>query len=148
MIDMINDNYEEFHQKIFDKLSDYSYREQRYNLDFSIVIALCDENVDSSKLINIKRQTDELIILKDNLFCIVLDGASSASEVKAASHIQTEFLNMFGDKKLFIAVVTVQDYINHNDMIDSLFKVLKYSIVSNTHNIIVDKDLTLHNSKY
>ena len=103
---------------------------------------MCDENVNSSKLINIKRQTDELIILKDNLFCVVLDGASSVTEVKAASHIQTEFLNMFGDKKVFIAVVTVQDYINHNDMIDSLFKILKYSLVSNTHNIIVDKNIT------
>lgn len=145
MIDMIDDNSKEFHQKILDKLDDYFYRENRYNLDFSIVIALCNENVNSSKLINIKRQTDELIILKDNLFCVVLDGTSSVTGVKAASHIQTEFLNMYGDKELFIALVTSQDYIDHSEMIDSLFKILKYSIVNNIHNIIIDKDRTQHN---
>lgn len=121
-------NRQKYQKAIVNNLDDYLYRSKRYHVDFSLAIAFCNTKVDFNNLISRKRKTDKLIVLEDNLCCIVLDCAPADCAAKAASNLQNDFKKKYSDKELFTCVVTSKDYENGNSMVNSLLDILEHSI--------------------
>jgi hypothetical protein len=119
------------------------YRNKRYNLDFSLAIGLSYDQINLEKFIDSKRKTDNFIHLEDYLYCMVLDGASYESAIKATSNLQTQFQTQYFNKKLYIAVVASSEFDNENIMVNSLFDILEYSISHNMDNMVIDKSQML-----
>jgi len=130
------------HQKIIaEYISDFTYRSNRYNEDYSIAVMLCDADINLGHFLHHIRQTDKFIVLEKNLCCVVLDSSPPDVGIKAASNIQTEFQDKNFGKRLFTAVATFKDYDDEYKMINSLFDILEYAISYEIDNIVVDQNL-------
>ncbi len=143
MREQIKIDRKKYYKEILDNLDEYAYRDKRYHINFSLAIGLSDETIDLSEFKNSKRKTDKFISLEKNLYCIVLDCTNDNSEIKATLNLQHEFQEKHFGKKLFIGVVCSKDYDNENNMINSLFDILEYSIDNNMNGIVVDKSQML-----
>lgn len=140
MFESILSNRKKYHEIIVDYISDFTYRSDRYNEDYSIAVILCDSSIDLGNFLHHTRQTDKFIVLEKNLCCVILDSSSSDVGIKAASNIQTEFQSKNFGKHLFTCVVTFKDYNDEYKMINSLFDILEYALSYNISNFVVDKD--------
>lgn len=140
MKNQIKENRKMYHEAIINRLSHFSYRKKRYKLNFSIAIGLCDEQINLSEFIEIKRKTDDFIVLQNNLCCIIFDGADSDSAIKAAANMQTDFQYKYFNKKIFVSVVAAEDYDDDIAMVNSLFDILDYAISNDLDNIVIDKN--------
>ncbi len=147
MIDFIQNNRSKYHEIIIDALVDYSYRMKRYDLNYSVAVGYSEPGANLAEFIKMKRQTDTFIVLEDNLCCIIFDGANSDSAIKAASNMQTSFQHKYFNIKLFVSIVTGQDYYNDTVMVHSLFDVLEYSLLNNMDNIVMDSHQLLKHNK-
>ncbi|MCW8896133.1 hypothetical protein [Sulfurimonas sp.] len=143
MQNLIKDNFQKYYKLIMDNLEEYSYREKRYGVEYSLTLWLSDNNVNFKDFIDHKRKTDMFIELEKNLCCIILDSTTSQNAIKATSNLQTAFQNKNFGKKLYTSVVFSEDYENNENMIKDLFYVLEYSISNNMDNIVIDKSQML-----
>lgn len=146
MLESIISNRKTYHKIILDYISDYTYRSDRYNADYSVAIVLCDSDIHLGSFLEHTRQTDKFIILEKNLCCIVLDSSPSNVGIKAASNIQTEFQSINFGKELFTCVVTFKDYNDENKMIHTLFDILKYAVSYKIDTMVVDQGHMLRNN--
>lgn len=138
MLNYIKENKHKYYDAIIKNLDEYSYRNKRYHIEFSIAVTLCDVEVDFKDFIDNKRKTDTLIPLEKNLCCLILDCAPSKSALKAAENMQAEFRKKYFDKKLYTAVVSSKNYDSDKMMLESLFDILEYSIEHNIENPLDD----------
>jgi hypothetical protein len=141
MLESIMSNRNKYHKIISDYISDFTYRGNRYNEDYSVAIMLCDADINLGDFLHHTRQTDKFIVLERNFCCVVLDSSPSVVGIKAASNIQTEFQNKNFGKELFTCVVTFKDYDDEYKMINSLFDILEYTLSYEIDNIVVDQNL-------
>lgn len=147
MQNLTQDNRQKYSRVIMDSLDDYSYRSKRYHIDFSLAIGLCNVNVDFNDLISKKRKTDKLIMLEENLCCVVLDCAPADCAVKATSNLQNGFKIKYSNNELYTGVVTSRDYDSDKNMVESLFDVLDYSITHDMKGLIADKNHMGHSQE-
>lgn len=141
MLKIIKEHRKQYHKKILNNLDDYIYRKERYNLDFSIAIGICDTTVDMSGFNKYIRKTDCFIVLENYLCIVIFDGISIDNAIKAASNLQTKFQSENFGKQLFVGVADPNDY--HNDdygfkMVHSLFDILEHAISHNNEHEVVD----------
>jgi len=140
MIELLKTNRRKYLSVINEKIQDFSYRSERYNQKFSIAIGLCNEDVSLSSFSSYTRQTDEFIILEDNLCCIVLDCAPQGSGIKAATNMLSGFQHNYFGKTLYSSVVCSSEHSSSTQMVHQLFDVLEYSIANNMDNMVVDPE--------
>jgi hypothetical protein len=126
---------------ILDNIKDYLYRKERYQLNFALAIGICDSDICMRGFSNHIRQTDNFIVLEESyLCCVVLDGISVETAIKATSNLQTIFQNRYFGENIFISMVTSIDY-GHDcsyKMINSLLDLLEYSIFNNMSHEVID----------
>ncbi len=146
MLNYIKENKRDYYDAIVKNLDEYSYRNKRYHIEFSIAISLCDVDVDFKDFMDNTRKTDTLIPLEKNLCCLVLDCAPADSALKAAENMQAKFHKKYFDKKLYTAVVSSKNYDSDKIMVESLFDMLDYSIEHNIENPIADTDHIKHSA--
>ncbi|MEN8304515.1 MAG: hypothetical protein ABFQ64_10640, partial [Campylobacterota bacterium] len=141
MLSLIKNNRHKYHNIILDSIKDNLYRKERYQLDFALAIATCDADICMHDFANKIRSTDKFIVLEDHISCVLLDGISADTAIKATSNLQTIFQGQHFGEKLFISLVSSTDNNYDNDgykMINSLLDVLEYSIFNNMDHEIVD----------
>ncbi len=138
MLQQIQKNRANYLEIIQDRIEAFLYRSERYDLNFSLAIGYCSNDVDLSGFGQYIRSTDEFIILEKNICCIVLDCAPAGSGVKAATNMLSNFQHNYFGKTLYSSVVCSEDHNNSTQLINQLFDVLSYSISHNMDNMVVD----------
>jgi len=139
MIKLLREKRKIYLDKIISNLNEYSYRSKRYNFEFSLALGLADEKINLEKFAEMKRMTDTYIHLENNLYCIILDGTSADTAIKATSNLQTMFQRQYFNVKLFISVVSSSEYNSEYVMVNSLFDIIEYAINNNMDNQVMDR---------
>ena len=119
-------------------VDDFAYRRKRYAINYSMAIGLCDSKFDLKDFIYSKRQTDLVIQLEKNLYCVVFDATPMKYTIQAVSNLKVRFKQKFGNEHIYISAVSSKDYYNEDEMISSLFEVLDYSIRHDMEGLVTD----------
>ena len=119
------------YQSVMDIIHEYIYREQRYEIHFSVAVIYTEEplTVQTENLKKLLRKTDKLICVKENIVCVVFDAAQHSSYVKAAENLYKTLKELEYHQNYYIATALSDDFDeNYLDMINTLFERLKYSV--------------------
>lgn len=141
MLFKIRENRQKYHNIISKAIEDNLYRKERYNLEFSLAVAVCDEDISLHGFEKFTRRTDKFIVLEDYMSCVMLEGVTANSAIKATSNLQTIFQSRYFSKELFIGMVSSSDYDYDEtgyNMVKSLLDILEHSLSNNLNHEIVD----------
>ena len=131
---------------IMKEVDDFAYRRKRYAINYSVAIGLCDSKINLKDFIYSKRQTDIVIPLEDNLYCIVFDATPMKYTIQAVSNLKVRFKEHFGKEHIYISAVSSKDYYNEDEMISSLFEILEYSMKHDMEGLVTDINEMGHSS--
>lgn len=123
-----------------------NYRYERYDFYYSVAIGFCPEPIDMTPLATFIRESDQFIILENNLCAVVLEGANDASGIKAANKFLSHFEGSFFSMPLYAAVVTASNYDATSKLTHDLFNLLDYAIAHNMKNMVIDPS-QVHDTK-
>ncbi len=146
ILEYIKSNKAELFETILNEISEYKYRNARYDVEFSIVAVYCENTfaVDVELLKKKLRQTDRLIYLNDHLCCIILDGISAELCAKAAENVNYHLLQINANNKYYLSAADSQNYNpKYINMIQSLLDRLEYAIENNLQNIVIYQDYVI-----
>jgi len=146
MFKLKKENINKYYKTITDAVDDFSYRRKRYAINYSVAIGLCDSKIDMKDFIYSKRQTDLVIPLEDNLYCVVFDATPMKYAIQAISNLKVRFKKAYGAQNIYISAVNTKDYYNEDEMISALFEILKYSIKHDMEGLVTDANKMGHSS--
>lgn len=128
-------------KQILESITEYKYRDQRYETYFSLMVIHIEKAVYTKEVFDSAlRLTDHHIELTPNIHCIVLDSVSNKSYIKAAENIQYT-LQKREKNTFYVSAVESENYKNdYFKMIKDLFDFLEYAVEHNFTNIVVDSD--------
>jgi len=141
ILEYIKENEHQLSEIVMNSISEYMYRNTRYDTDFSIVLIYSYNDIDIVALQKRLRLTDKIIELEENLYCVILDGASTESCIKAAENVNFHLLELNANNKYYLSAADSHmnnpKYIN---MIQSIFERLDFAIKNDLSNIVVHQD--------
>jgi len=143
ILEEINKNRNSYYKTILENISEYIYREKRYDSHFSLSLIYHDKNVkvDAKKLQNTLRETDMLIPLHSNIFCVVFDETGGQSCIRAAENLNKTLQKMYYNEKFFVSASDSMDFdANYLDMSNKLFERIEYAISHKQYNIVICQD--------
>ena len=143
ILEYIKHNKEELIQTLLKEISEYEYRNSRYNVKFSLVAIYCENGceIDFDTFKKTLRQTDKIIKINENIYCVVLDGISAEFCDKAAENINYNLLRLNVKNAYFMSAADSETYNpKYTNMIKSLLRRLEYAIENNLINIVVYQD--------
>ena len=143
ILERINRHRRAFHKIIMDNITEYLYREQRYNIHFALVAVYSLEStaITPAVLQEKLRRTDKLIILNEHLSCIVLDNTETQSYIKAAENLNTLLKEFDYQNNFFLSTAHSTDFSgNLLEMTNKLCDRLKYAIEHKLCNTVVYQD--------
>jgi len=146
ILKLINDNRHSFYTVITEDIAEYKYREERYKTNFALVTIYSKEKIaiNPDNLKKMLRRTDKLIILNENLACVVFDSTSDNSCVKATENLNNILKNMDYKNNFFLAVADSEDFnLNYIEMINKLFDRLEYAIKNKLYDTVVYEDFLI-----
>ncbi len=143
ILEEISKNRNSYYKTILENISEYIYREKRYDSHFSLALICHDKNVkvDAKKLQSTLRETDMLIPLHSNIFCVIFDETSGQSCVRAAENLNKTLQKMHYNEKFFVSAAESMDFdANYLDMSNKLFDRIEYAISHKHCNIVICQD--------
>lgn len=138
MIEGLDKMYELIKEKLTQQISNYEYRYERYNQNYSIAIAYTTENIDLSQMDSYIRTSDSFIKIQPNLCAVILDFTDGITGVQAANKLLTSFNNTFYEKQIFAAVATANEHTTTMSLINELFNILKFGLTNDMDNLVLD----------
>jgi hypothetical protein len=142
----IKTNRVELFETLLDAITEYKYRNTRYDVEFSLVAVYCENTFakDIERLQKKLRQTDRLVYLNEHLCCAILDGISAELCAKAAENINYHLLEINDNNKYYLSAADSQNYNpKYKNMIRTLFDRLEYAIENNLDNIVIYQDYVI-----
>lgn len=134
MSDTYIQNIEKYYDTIKEVVSDYVYRGKRYNVDFALSLGFCNKkDVVMSDCIEIKRKTDRLIHLEENLCCMLFDCVDKERVKTAVLGIKNQIEQICNAEKIFVEVVTFSEYENDYKMLNALLEKLDNFLLNNSY---------------
>ena len=128
---------------LIDNVREYIYRDKRYDTNFAIAAIYVANGikVDVKELKDRLRETDKIVELCNQTFCVIFDNISDDSYTKAIENFNIILKNIDYKDKFFIGAVTSQDY-NHDylSMSNQLFERLDYAIKNKLYSIVIAQD--------
>lgn len=132
-------NRKALQDKLEREAEDFDYRFTRYEIDYCITLVYTPEPIDLSPLLSkYIRETDDAILLQDQLYAVIFDSADETKGIKAANKLLTIFQHMYFSQSVFASITTAGDYTNPTQMISKLFDLLDYAIDHNMDNHVTD----------
>lgn len=125
-------------QILLKEIREFSYRHQRYQIDYSLSIGYSPEPVELNSLSAFIRESDHFIELKPNICAVILDCANDDNGVKAANNLLSRFQGNFFSTPLYASIVTARDFETPLLMVNDLFYLLDYAITHNMNNMLMD----------
>lgn len=122
------EEYSIMQEKLIQALKDFDYRFKRYEINYSIAIGYCSEDVNLSVLSDYIRGDDRFIVLDHHTCAIIFNYSNVESGVQAANNILNHFHSTFPSTPLFGAVVTVSNYDSVPQMVAQLLNLLQHAI--------------------
>ena len=137
----IHDKQNDYQKMILKNITNFIYREERYNTPFAIMLIYLDNHeCKSENLIGMLRKTDLYIDLDTHVKAIVFDSVSNDFYIKAAENIEYKLENK-KIKLLYSSVVDSENYSkNYTKMAHDLVEILEYGIENNFSNVVLDND--------
>lgn len=129
---------QKYGQTIIDALKDKIYQCERYNVNFSLALGATLNDIDMNKFSEMIRETDELIILSDNVCCIAFPFTDHAQGIKAASNLLSKFEMKFFSQKVYLSVVNTEECPTPDLHVQQLFDILVYGISNGMNNLPID----------
>ena len=139
-------NKEKYYDIIVKAVDDFSYRRKRYAINYSVVIGYCPAKIDMSDFIYSKRQTDIVIKLEDNLYCVVFDATPMKYAIQAIANLKVRFKKEHRHELIYLSAINTKDYFNEDEMINGLFEILEYSVVNDMDGLVTDTNGMGHSS--
>jgi len=118
--------------------SDYFYRFERYDINFSVAIFYSESTLDPKVFEMHIRQSDRLIKIQDNLFCVVLDVTSHEEGLKASENIFASYEAGHFSQKLYVSLVNAKEFSTTDALKAKLFALLDTAIKEDIHYHIHD----------
>ena len=143
ILNVINEYKHPFFKVIMENITEYTYRKERYKTNFALAIIYSQEKtaIDLDNLKKMLRRTDKLIILNEDLICVVFDYTSDDSYVKAAENLNKILENIDYKNNFFLAAADSADFnLNYLEMTNELCDRLKYAIKNKLHNTVIYED--------
>jgi len=126
-----------FYELINNNISQFLYREKRYNIHFSLVAVYSVEAnaLTLSSLQKKLRFTDIPIILNDHLICIAFDNTTDHTYIKAAENLNTLLLELDYKNNFFLSTAHSSEFPNNtleitNILMDRLEYVVEHKLVN------------------
>lgn len=138
MHQLTNEKSHTYQKQLLESAMEFSYRYERYNINYSIAIGYSPEEIDLSPMSNFIRETDKFIVFSNNICAILLDCTNDESGIKAANNLLTKFQGNAFDTPLYSAVVTASNYASSEKMIRELFHLIDFAIANNTNQQVID----------
>lgn len=129
---------QQYGQTVTDALKDKIYECERYKVNFSLALGATLTDIDMNKFAEMIRETDELIILSNNVCCIVFPFTDHAQGVKAASNLLSKFEMKFFSQKVYLSVVNTEECPTPDFHVQQLFDILVYAISNGMNNLPID----------
>lgn len=128
MITITSERYSVMQEKLLQSLKDFDYRFKRYQINYSITIGYCLEDVNLSVLSDYIRGDDRFIVLDHHAYAIVFNYSNVESGIQATNNLLNNFHTTFASVPLFGAVVTASNYDSVTQMVPELLNLLQRSI--------------------
>ena len=109
----------------------YDYQLKRYQINYSIVLLRCYDDVSFSQLSNCVRQTDRLITLDQHTCAIIFDSTNTETGQLAANNFLAHCKCTFCSSQFFTSIVNANQYDDIDTMVPELFTQLHDSIENN-----------------
>ncbi|MDQ1263946.1 MAG: hypothetical protein QG559_947 [Campylobacterota bacterium] len=122
-----------YYKNIKPVVADYAYRGKRYHIDFALAIGFCDKNINLCDFIQIKRKTDKVIPLENNLCCIIFDCVDAKRVESATQNLKKQMNTKCNTEEFFIEVVTFSEYENDLKMFNYLFDDLEHFLLNKSY---------------
>lgn len=133
-----NEKRQAYQKKLVESAMDFSYRYERYNVNYSIALGYSPEEIDLSPMSQFIRDTDIFLVLDDHTCAILLDCADDERGLKAANNLLTKFQGNAFDTPLYSAIVTASNYSDSEKMVRELFYLIDFAIANNTNQQVID----------
>lgn len=109
----------------------YDYRLKRYQINYSIILLHCSEDVNFNELSNCVRCSDRLIILGKYTCAIIFDCTSAETGQHAANNFLKHLHCTFCSSQFSTSIVNSSHYDDVDSMVPELFTQLHDSIENN-----------------
>lgn len=143
ILDYIKNHRRSAYKIIIDNITEYKYRQERYKTNFALVAIYSKEKtaINPDELRKMLRFTDKLIILTEDLACVVFDSTSDDSYVKAAENLNTILKNLDYKNNFFLSAADSEDFdLNYLEMTNKLCDRLEFAIENKLCNTVIYED--------
>lgn len=135
MVDTYTQNIEKYYAVIREIASDYVYRAKRYHVNFALAVGFCaKKDIVMSECIEIKRKTDRLIHLEENLCCMLFDCIDEERIDNPINNIKQQIEQKCDGEATFMDIVTFNAYENDYKMINALLEELDHFLLNESYN--------------
>jgi len=139
MINAFYEHRQHFQKQLVEDLSNFLYQCERYQINFSVLLAYTPKETMDLTLFNQHlRECDKLIFFQPNLCAIIFFGTGEESGIKAANNLLYRTEEHFFDEQLYMAIVTTANYKEAFQMIHDLFDIMIYSLSNHMDKQVVD----------
>lgn len=122
------EEYSIMQEKLIQTLKDFDYRYKRYEINYSIAIGYCSEDVNLSVLSDYIRGDDRFIVLDHHTCAIIFNYSNVQLGIQAANNILNRFHSTFLSAPLFATLVTASNYDSVTQMVPELLNLLQDAI--------------------
>ncbi|WP_457745472.1 hypothetical protein [Sulfurimonas sp.] len=139
----LQENRHSYYNLLLENISDYTYREGRYAIRFSIALIFSPDNFfnDIDTLHESFRETDKVISINEHLLYAVFDAVDEKSYLKASENLCKTLQKTHFKEKFYTATAYSEEFnANYLDMTNKLFERLEYALKNNLHNSVVYQD--------
>jgi len=120
----ILEKYNVYKNAILEEVEEYAYRNNRYNVNFTIALFISDKKLDLNLASKTIRDTDKAIVLEDNFLATVFDFSDSKSGFKAAENLLSKLEPQVFGGKIFVSIVSSEDSIDDDEQIRKALNIL------------------------
>lgn len=138
LLEQIRVNRKQYDEMIMNSIQDYIYNYERYKANFTLAIGAVYSGIDLQKFSTMIRPTDKFIILDEYLCCIVFPFTEADQGIKAASNLLSKFESQFFSEKIYLGVVSAEEFSTPEALLNTLFDILKSSIENGMENMPLD----------
>ena len=126
------------YKKTGELCAEFFYRYERYSANFTMAMLYSYDPLDASTFLKAIRESDKLLQLNKNLFCLVFDMTNQENGLKACENLLAVYEAEHFAQKIYASLVNAEEFSTKEAMESRLFALLNYAIKGNSYNQITD----------
>jgi hypothetical protein len=118
-------------EKLVQALKSFDYRQNRYQIDYSVAIWHSPEEIDFHLLSNCIRTTDRLVSLDNHHYVIIFDYTNPENGIQAVNNFLEQYKSTFLSAPLFCSIANSSQFESIHIMVPELLIQLNQTIEKN-----------------